>query len=1140
MTVGDGVGSDGMTSGAAQKKKNKARGSTHGLHYEILDDPNIKAESGWETETAEYWTSTMCKKYVKMYHIGKLWPRDCHAAHNHDYACRPWTCKSKHFVHRSTEVWGRLFGQRAMCKGRINYSLASMVYAELILARKIDWSTFPTMPGCAPSLEGGQKDIPDLFHPLAEQTEPSKSKKVLKNTTTQEMKVLEGTSGAIQLGPSSTTPPQEVPNASLESVEGEVFSTPPTTLMCTPNVTIAIEESNAPNENNLLNKGKAPSTSRKEVTSEKVARAYATIDNLIDSKVLENVTYDALNCDLATTSSPILSPPIEEHPPHTSEVQVDDMLNNSTLDGGEMERRYPHLATLSKAEQQFLSQMPNAKEIERMLECHQRWEAVGGKFIASKSDNQGNEAGSSSASKCGTGMANFVRTAFNLACSAQVVAEMTPMVNQMAEEFSQMSPKLLDGALSFYKFTESLEPFLDERVDQLKTLLALEEENNRLKNVDEENCLLKDQLRMSTSKIDLAKKREEQQSDIIVRQQSDVQSLEKRIKELEGEVVELLAKGAPMSKKHRSTQSMDPSQESDKLSLPFEKALAMEAVAKSDSLNVDEVADNHKWEVAIRPVIRTNTSTFQDASMQKQGNEMIEVKELKQSLKEAVESNKKLQCKLDRLERIVQLKKSLKFPNSEPRWLTWIQKLEDKSFVISQATKGLLRLAMKSEDEYKHVESSYWRLQSMFTEHPTGSTEITCWGDMEAMFERLNHTKNEKSPHINWTLEVEEGWVPYSTLSAHIQKHEKTVVHGCGTSPVILEGHCSICQLHFGPEGALTMGQCPHTFHVTCLVKACLVRSVCPECRSPFSPRFYEMLGLLEGMPPGHEYNRWNLPLDQGPYHFQNYQHWGKPLSWDSVAQTHALYEVSEQPLDPFLWMTFDKEVELRARGIEDDEVRELFCRSMGGHWSMQHKKFFRFPEKEVQKGPDGNWREVERTQEFNEQYGSYNHTLIGRALFLSKLEEAARIRAIVDTGGQSSTDHALLDVAQAFDRRMRDIIHHWRVFLVGGEQSPLLYKEDDDEAVKVMISKVDGALRALKAHEVDLSPQQRNKRKREDNDDFSPDTKRQFQRVDMEATSGRPSVGGSPRPTTRRVSARLLALEGSSRDVEEGNGDRK
>jgi len=44
------------------------------------------------------------------------------------------------------------------------------------------------------------------------------------------------------------------------------------------------------------------------------------------------------------------------------------------------------------------------------------------------------------------------------------------------------------------------------------------------------------------------------------------------------------------------------------------------------------------------------------------------------------------------------------------------------------------------------------------------------------------------------------------------------------------------------------MGQCPHTFHVMCLVKACLVCSVCSECCTPLSPRLYKILGLLESM----------------------------------------------------------------------------------------------------------------------------------------------------------------------------------------------------------------------------------------------------------------------------------------------------
>jgi len=64
--------SERMTSGSISYKKSYKKGDTHGLHYEILDDPNIKAESNWEKEDAEYWSSKMCKQYVKMYHIDKL------------------------------------------------------------------------------------------------------------------------------------------------------------------------------------------------------------------------------------------------------------------------------------------------------------------------------------------------------------------------------------------------------------------------------------------------------------------------------------------------------------------------------------------------------------------------------------------------------------------------------------------------------------------------------------------------------------------------------------------------------------------------------------------------------------------------------------------------------------------------------------------------------------------------------------------------------------------------------------------------------------------------------------------------------------------------------------------------------------
>jgi len=57
---------------------------------------------------------------------------------------------------------------------------------------------------------------------------------------------------------------------------------------------------------------------------------------------------------------------------------------------------------------------------------------------------------------------------------------------------------------------------------------------------------------------------------------------------------------------------------------------------------VGEVEDKNKWQVAVRPIIRTPTLTFQDASMQTEGDEVIEIEDLKQNLKVAVEANKKL------------------------------------------------------------------------------------------------------------------------------------------------------------------------------------------------------------------------------------------------------------------------------------------------------------------------------------------------------------------------------------------------------------------------------------------------------------------------------------------------------------------
>ena len=112
----------------SKKTRIKQKGAFHALHWEILDNEDMKADEGWEAKTKEFWTSKTCKKYVKMYHIDKLWPRDCHESNTKGFSCKPWMCKDDRFVYRAEMVWRALFGDRPKSKGSFNYSLLSMVY----------------------------------------------------------------------------------------------------------------------------------------------------------------------------------------------------------------------------------------------------------------------------------------------------------------------------------------------------------------------------------------------------------------------------------------------------------------------------------------------------------------------------------------------------------------------------------------------------------------------------------------------------------------------------------------------------------------------------------------------------------------------------------------------------------------------------------------------------------------------------------------------------------------------------------------------------------------------------------------------------------------------------------------------------
>jgi hypothetical protein len=52
----------------------------------------------------------------------------------------------------------------------------------------------------------------------------------------------------------------------------------------------------------------------------------------------------------------------------------------------------------------------------------------------------------------------------------------------------------------------------------------------------------------------------------------------------------------------------------------------------------------------------------------------------------------------------------------------------------------------------------------------------------------------------------------------------------------------------------------------------------------------------------------------------------------------------------------------------------------------------FPIPPKKVEKSGDGKWHEVEDVDSYGEEYKKYDQTVFGRALVLSKLEEAAML----------------------------------------------------------------------------------------------------------------------------------------------------
>ena len=113
------------------------------LQLDVFHNRAILAANGWE-EVPEPWDAATAMHFVDFPHFDRLWPDSSHAQH----------CKSKNAKYASlTDVdvkWRFLCILRAISneskwpKNEIPKAILSLMYAEHVLKKKVDWSTLKT------------------------------------------------------------------------------------------------------------------------------------------------------------------------------------------------------------------------------------------------------------------------------------------------------------------------------------------------------------------------------------------------------------------------------------------------------------------------------------------------------------------------------------------------------------------------------------------------------------------------------------------------------------------------------------------------------------------------------------------------------------------------------------------------------------------------------------------------------------------------------------------------------------------------------------------------------------------------------------------------------------------------------------
>ena len=1035
-------------------KRNKRKGACHNFSWDILDNKNILAEEGWESLGDMYWTQKECKTYVKMYHIDKLWPREQHDLNTRTFSCKPGSCMDDHFMHRAYEVWTTLFGDRKPSKAHFNYTILCMVYAELILKRSVSWCTYPTTKDKPLQIGWNVRDIPDLYL-----IDPLQAKNVV---------------AEFRKKPGHWPPLKSIAKNEVQKFENEIShrmeeKKPVAIANVIATMFPTATETNVP----VIPRVDLGIT----VKSSNDTKGKAVVDEVeveVDNECSTHLTAAGGGCsdprsvDNGPSSLAIVQVPTKEDSPKDAGHSISDIMG-------------------------MLKSMPNSESLKELLDFSIKWTEVCSDEWRGGLDNttEGEVAGKTTEEV--QQIHNVLKIAKSLKDGASILGAMAPDLLNMAHAFGSITPGMIHGALGFETLVSSIKPLLEARVQ-----------------LAEENVALSKELMEATQIIDQLSVRLDK-----VKKNYTVQLVECEKYHPKEKGKSKIEEVRPKVKKETAKlEKMDgviqlPSDDEDSDDLNFSKFLnksgdgATEGVASQKSKSTcGQVSFNIGSSQATPKNEERGKGPMDDSQ---------EVDNLLRDLEVARRERDEARTELQKLKSTIQMVDDTPCSTKALSWLGWVHKLRDKETIVSKAQQDMKKCAITSMDVEEAIQSSLQKYNEAAAKGGEDATKITIWRDVEEMMERTLHSSKNRRGVIDWALEVEEGWMPYDVLSSHLDESKREVIRTRKPSEEYSRETCSICQQYFGPEGAFEMGHCNHKFHITCIAKAALNNRQCVICRSPISSRFYEMLGLQHLMPPGHEFDRWNLPLDQLPKKEVNWFDWGKSLTWNPTTMTHQLSMEGNAELDDLSWMTHDYEVEVRAREIPNAKEREFFCRNFGGHWSVHGNRFFRFPKPEVVVEADGTRREVEREYGQLDEYKMYDRTPVGRALVLRKLEEAIRHRRTFTEESFKYSDLDYWVILKKSDDALQRIVSDWRRALRDEGNMSHWSRALIEKIVQETVAKIE---KAKELWDGKNSKKRNRDSPYEDDPEWGEDNRRKVEAVEEEYRSG----GTITRPSQRRV----------------------